>query len=305
MRRGKPRLLTPPDSPRVPQETCFPCLGKGPGDWGTGQESDDSGRGTCTDQSDQSDCSPRSCRVHDKVERKPESTGSAGGGGAGEARGSGSQKVQETRNTLHQPFHCLHPPISSQKSIDAKLSLLSMRRCGLDSQLQAIRGKLEGIEVELGAVATHTEVKRLQAYVENSEKATLLLLGIARRIAREENSGVPKPQRSDSLTAMKPQDSVSVRLSQLQDSGHQTPTLPEDSSSRMTLKLKRLSGQLEDAKELSVMVNRRLPKVEDSLERWLGVGRREEFLGCLDQRTQLLVVRKEVQDRIDMEEENS
>ena len=67
-------------------------------------------------------------------------------------------------------------------------------------------------------------------------------------------------------------------------------------------KMDRLSSQLEDAKEISSMVNRRLPGVLDSLEARIGEERRREFLECLDRRTQVLVIRKELEDKIEMEE---
>ena len=58
-------------------------------------------------------------------------------------------------------------------------------------------------------------------------------------------------------------------------------------SSHFHFHTSRLSSQLEDAKEISSMVNRRLPGVLDSLEARVGEERRREFLECLDRRTQV------------------
>ena len=70
----------------------------------------------------------------------------------------------------------------------------------------------------------------------------------------------------------------------------------------LTEKIDHLSSQLEDAKEISSMVNRRLPVVLESLKIKLGEEMRNEFVECLDKRSQLLVARKELEDKIEMEE---
>ena len=133
--------------------------------------------------------------------------------------------------------------------------------------MEIVCNRLGEIEGALAKVGTYREVKKLQSYVANSEKTTLLLHGIARRIARMESM-------------------------------EETMMMEEN----MAKKMDRLSCQLEDAKEISSLVNRRLPGVLDSLETRIGEEWRREFLECLDRRTQVLVIRKELEDKIEMEE---
>jgi len=229
------------------------------------EESDDSGRGTCEhsdasdvnnfsdfgnncEQSDFSDGSPRLMENRRKTSK------------------SGSLSLKRTSC----PIFSQKGSNWSQKGLDAKISVLNGERCSLDRELEVVCQRLEEIEGALAKVGTYGEVKKLQSYVANSEKTTLLLHGIARRIARME-----------SREAMMMEDRV----------------MEEEAA-----KMERLSSQLEDAKEISSMVNRRLPGVLDSLEARIGEERRREFLECLDRRTQVLVIRKELEDKIEMEE---
>ena len=172
-------------------------------------------------------------------------------------------------------------PISTQKSqnwsqrgLDAKISVLNGERCGLDRELEIVCNRLGEIEGALAKVGTYREVKKLQSYVANSEKTTLLLHGIARRMAKMEMS------REMMMFTM----------------------VDESRMENLTQKIDHLSSQLEDAKEISSMVNRRLPVVLESLEAKLGEEVRNEFVECLDKRSQLLVARKELEDKIEMEE---
>ena len=231
------------------------------------EDSDDSGRGTC-EHSDASDVNnfsdfSNNCEQSDFSD-------------------NGSPRMMENRNRktsksgtslslkkTSYPIFSQKGPNWSPKGLDAKISVLNGERCGLDRELEIVCQRLEEIEAALAKVGTYGEVKKLKSYVANSEKTTLLLHGIARRIARME---------SRETTMM--------------------ITMEEEEAAKMD----RLNSQLEDAKEISSMVNRRLPGVLDSLEARIGEERRREFLECLDRRTQVLVARKELEDKIEMEE---
>ena len=228
------------------------------------EESDDSGRGTC-EHSDASDVN----NFSDFSNNCEQSDFSDGSPRLRENR----RKTSKTGSLSLKRSSC---PIFSQKSLnwsqkglDAKISVLNGERCSLDRELEIVCQRLEEIEGALAKVGTYGEVKKLQSYVANSEKTTLLLHGIARRIARMES-------REETMMMMMEDENAA--------------------------KMNRLSSQLEDAKEISLMVNRRLPVVLDSLEARIGEERRTEFVECLDRRTQVLVARKELEDKIEMEE---
>ena len=221
------------------------------------EESDDSGRGTC-EQSDASDVNNFS-DFSNNYEQSDFSSDTSP-----RLTMENRRKSSKLSGSLYLQKRVSCP---IQKGLDAKISVLNGERCNLDRELEIVCQRLEEIEATLAKVATYGEVKKLQSYVANSEKTTLLLHGIARRIARMESMD-------------------------------ETMMMEED----MAKKMDRLSCQLEDAKEISSLVNRRLPGVLDSLETRIGEDRRREFLECLDRRTQVLVIRKELEDKIEMEE---
>jgi hypothetical protein len=138
----------------------------------------------------------------------------------------------------------------------------------LELELERARTELAGLELELAAVASCAEVRRLQSYVANTEKTTLLLHGIARRMARLE--GGPGPL--------------------VQGPGERRG------------KMERLERQLEDAKEITAFVNKRLPLILASLSGHLGPGSSAAFLAVVQRRTALLLAGRELRERIDMEE---
>ena len=227
------------------------------------EESDDSGRGTC-EHSDASDVNNFS--DFNNCEQCEDATSPR----MMENRRKTSKSVNLSHKRSSCPISCQKGLNWSQKGLDAKISLLNGERCGLDRELETVSQRLEEIGCSLAKVGSYGEVKKLQSYVTNSEKTTLLLHGIARRIAKMES-----------------RDTMMMAVAR---------------SMEETAKMDRLSSQLEDAKEISSMVNKRLPGVLDSLEVRLGEERRREFLDCLDRRTQVLVARKELEDKIEMEE---
>ena len=257
------------DSGQSVQTWCTNVGGRGPKSFVVSglrsEESDDSGRGTC-EHSDASDVN----NLSDFGNNCEQSDFSDGSPRLMESRRKTSKSGSFSLKRSSCPIFPQKGSNWSQKGLDAKISVLNGERCGLDRELEVVCQRLEEIEAALAKVGSYGEVKKLQSYVANSEKTTLLLHGIARRIARME-----------SRETLMMEDRV----------------MEED-----VAKMERLSSQLEDAKEISSMVNRRLPGVLDSLEARIGEERRREFLECLDRRTQVLVIRKELEDKIEMEE---
>ena len=260
-------LDTNPGSPSENAQTW--CSSRNVNDGKSGfraEESDDSGRGTC-EQSDASDFNNFSdfnnCDQSDFSDGSPKMA---------EIRRKTSQSLSLKRSSY--PISTQKSQNWSQRGLDAKISVLNGERCGLDRELEIVCNRLGEIEGALAKVGTYKEVKKLQSYVANSEKTTLLLHGIARRMAKMEMS------REMMMFTM----------------------VDEARMENLTQKIDHLSSQLEDAKEISSMVNRRLPVVLESLKIKLGKEMRNEFIECLDKRSQLLVARKELEDKIEMEE---
>ena len=260
-------LDTKPGSPNENAQTWCSSRNVSGGKSGfRAEESDDSGRGTC-EQSDASDFNNFSdfnnCDQSDFSDGSPKMA---------ENRRKTSHNLSLKRSSY--PISTQKSQNWSQRGLDAKISVLNGERCGLDRELEIVCNRLGEIEGALAKVGTYREVKKLQSYVANSEKTTLLLHGIARRMAKMEMS------REMMMFTM----------------------VDESRMENLTGKIDHLSSQLEDAKEISSMVNRRLPVVLESLEAKLGEEMRNEFVECLDKRSQLLVARKELEDKIEMEE---
>ena len=119
-------------------------------------------------------------------------------------------------------------------------------------------------------------IKKFRLYVENTEKITLLLHGISRRMKRMEAEAELK--------------ALGLNRNEWMDRTSEKN------------KLERLAEQLEDAKEINLFVSKKLPCILFSLERHVNPRAKDIFVSLMALKIKYLLQVKEIQHKLQMEE---
>ena len=241
----KPKIPTPPDSPECMQDrmnntiiSCVPKIAIDDKDdeHQTGlYSSDDSGRGTVDDSSDLSE---------DNLGDKHEYF---------------TQFKTERKDRLRKLM---------KESMTKKLEILKLEKYCLSKRILKNDGDVKEIAVEMSKVGTNSEMSRLEDYVRDSEKITLLLHSLAKRLAL---------------------------LEQCPGAG-----IGEENLLR---KQEHLLKQFEEAKDIADGMDKRLVNVLQTVEKHLGKETRRRLQGLIEMKVKLLLAIKEVNKVFQMEQE--
>ena len=146
-----------------------------------------------------------------------------------------------------------------------ELDILKAVKCMIVHKLSANDERLVVIIISLGKLTSYHEMEKVYWYVLDVERITLLMMSLARRLARSE---------------------LRIKMTGFVD------------CVEMRNKIDKIEDQLKDANSIDKKLHEKCRLISQKIDKYLGIQTKKDFLQLIDSKTKLLISSKEIDEKI-------